>query len=105
MQTNALPKYDANDNPTGCCPRFNSTGWDRQELRFQEKLFALAKTKSIAHIPLNMGAVFRETFKAIEEAHARDPDDFLVLSRDRSHGRASTCSRSAGKCRACQRRA
>jgi hypothetical protein len=84
MQTNALPRYDATDNPTGCCPRFNPTGWDGQELHFQDKLFVSARTKSVAHIPLNMGAVFRETFAAIERAHARDPDDFLVLSRDRS---------------------
>ena len=31
-----------------------------------------------------MAAVFRDTLAAIERAKARDPDDFLVLSRDRS---------------------
>jgi hypothetical protein len=84
MQTNALPNYDGSDNPTGCCPRFDPSGWDHQELHFRDKLFVLAKTKSIAHIPVNMGTVFRETFKAIEAADARDPGEFLVLSRDRS---------------------
>ena len=46
MQTNALPTYDASDNPTGCCPWFNPEGWDACELHFEEKLFVKAKTTS-----------------------------------------------------------
>ena len=44
METNALPKYDMSDNPTICCPRFNTEGWDEQELHFKDKLFVNAKT-------------------------------------------------------------
>jgi hypothetical protein len=84
MKANALPNYDASDNPTGCCPRFDPAGWDEQDLRFADKLFVVATTKSFAHVPLDMAAVFRDTFAAIERAHARDADDFLVLSRDTS---------------------
>ena len=84
MQTNALPKYDARDNPTGCCPRFDPAGWDGQDLNFADKPFITARTKSVAHVPLDMAKAFRDTFAAIERAKARDPDDFLVLSRDRS---------------------
>jgi hypothetical protein len=84
VKANILPKYDASDNPTGCCPRFNPEGWDAQDIRFVEKPFVVARTKSIAHVPLNMGSVFRKTFAAIEQAHARDADDFIVLSRERS---------------------
>jgi hypothetical protein len=84
METNALPHYDASDNPTGCCPRFNPAGWDRQDLHFADKRFIAARTRSIAHIPLDMAPVFRSAFVAIERAKARGPDDFLVLSRDRS---------------------
>jgi hypothetical protein len=84
MEANVLPSYDASDNPTGCCPRFNPEGWDGQDLHFVDKPFVAARTKSIAHIPLDMTAVFRETFAAIEQAHARDADDFIVLSRERS---------------------
>jgi len=84
MKTNALPKYDATDNPTNCCPRFNPDGWDNQELHFKDKLFVKAKTKSLFHIPINMGSVFPKTFGAIEEAHAKSEDDFVVLSYDPS---------------------
>ena len=82
MQTNALPHYDASDNPTGCCPRFNPDGWDDQELHFDGKLFVKAKTKSVDHVPVDMGPVFERTFGAIEKASAYDPDNVIVLSRD-----------------------
>ena len=72
------------DNPTNCCPRFKQDGWDEQELHFKDKLFVKAKTKSIFHIPLNMGSVFPKTFSAIEKANARNDDDFIVLSYDPS---------------------
>ena len=84
MQVNALPAYDASDNPTGCCPRFNPENWDGQDLHFRDKLFVRAKTRSLAHIPLNMGSVFRKTFQAIEDAEAQSDTNFIVLSRDNS---------------------
>ena len=84
MDTNALPHYDASDNPINCCPRFNPEGWDEQELHFKDKLFVKAKTKSLFHIPLNMGSVYPKTFDAIEQAHAANMDQFIVLSHDPS---------------------
>ena len=84
MEINALPKYDMSDNPTNCCPRFKSEGWDEQELHFKDKLFVKAKTRSIFHIPLNMGSVFPKTFTAIEKAHAVSKDQLIVLSHDPS---------------------
>ena len=84
MEINVLPKYDMSDNPTNCCPRFNSEGWDGQELHFKDKLFVKAKTTSIFHIPVNMGSVFQKTFAAIDKANARDDNDFIVLSHDPS---------------------
>ncbi len=84
MNTNALPAYDASDNPTGCCPRFKPQGWDQQDLHFKDKLFVRATTRSLFHIPLDMGGVFKRTFAAIEASGARDNDDFIVLSRDLS---------------------
>lgn len=83
MLTNETPKYDARDNPTNCCPRFNPEGWDNQVLHFEKKPFVKAATVSLFHIPLNMGSVFGRTFAAIKEAHA-DHAGFLVLSRDDS---------------------
>jgi hypothetical protein len=84
MPTNALPAYDTSDNPTGCCPRFKPEGWDDQELHFEDKSFVKATTKSLFHIPVNMGSVFTKTFKAIENAHAQNENEFIVLSRDLS---------------------
>lgn len=84
MNVNALPKYDMSDNPTNCCPRFNPEGWDEQELHFKNKLFVKAKTRSLFHIPINMGSIFPKTFSAIEKADARNDDDFIVLSYDPS---------------------
>ena len=84
MEINKLPTYDMSDNPTGCCPRFNGQEWDGQDLHFEDKLFVQAKTRSVFHIPINMGAVFRNTFSAIEKADAHSDDDFIVLSRDPS---------------------
>ena len=84
MEINALPRYDMSDNPTNCCPRFNSEGWDEQELRFKDKLFVKVTTRSILHIPINMGSVFPKTFGAIDEANAKDEDEFIVLSYDSS---------------------
>lgn len=84
MDTNAIPAYDMSDNPTGCCPRFNPEGWDDQTLHFEDRLFVRAKTKSIAHIPVNMGKVFKKTFSAIADANATDEKNFIVMSRDQS---------------------
>lgn len=84
MEINALPNYDASDNPTNCCPRFNPEGWDGQELHFKEKLFVKAKTRSLFHIPVNMASVFTRTGKAMENAHAINENQFIVLSYDPS---------------------
>jgi hypothetical protein len=84
MDTNVLPKYDMSDNPTNCCPRFNTEGWDEQELHFKSKLFVKAETRCIFHIPINMGSVFPKTFAEIEKANARDDNDLIVLSYDPS---------------------
>lgn len=84
MKANTLPKYDMTDNPTGCCPRFQPEEWDDQKLHFEDKLFVRAKTRSVGHIPMNMGSVFGKTFKAIEQAGANSNDDFIVMSRELS---------------------
>jgi hypothetical protein len=82
METNALPRYDMNDNPTGCCPRFNPEGWDGQDLHFESKPFLKATTRSAMHVPLNMGKVFARVQAHIEAAEAFDPEDYIVLSHD-----------------------
>lgn len=88
MQTNQTPTYDASDNPTGCCPRFQPGGWDDRVLEFEDKRFARATTRSLFHIPLDMGPVFSRTQRRIEAARAEAGDQFVVLSRDLSPWRA-----------------
>ena len=84
MNVNQLPAYDASDNRTGCCPRFNPTGWDGQDLHFREKLFVKAKTRSLFNIPIDMSQVFKRMFTAIDAAGARSEKDFIVMSHDLS---------------------
>ena len=88
METNTLPHYDATDNPTGCCPRFNPEGWDAQELHFEDKLFVRVTTQSENYVPTNMAEVFESAGKAIEEAGALSFDDCIILSRDLSPSQA-----------------
>ena len=88
MHVNELPAYDTHDNPTGCCPRFEPGNWNGQELHFRGKLFVRARTRSIAHIPLNMGSVFKKTFDSIESADALPDKNFVVMSRELSPWRA-----------------
>ncbi len=84
MDINAVPHFDDTDNTTGCCPRFKPEGWDGQELRFRDKLFVHATTRSAMHMPLNMGSVFARVQDNIAEAGAYDADNFIVLSLEKS---------------------
>jgi hypothetical protein len=84
MKKNALPHYDDSVNTTGCCPKFNPEGWDGQELHFENKDFIRATTKSLLHIPVDMGSVFNRVQSRIVDADAYDPDNAIVLSRDLS---------------------
>ena len=83
MKPNELPKYDMNDNPTGCCPRFVPGPWDNLEVTFKDKLFVKGKTVSLFHIPLNMGGMMTKTMKMIKDAGALS-GNFLLLSHDPS---------------------
>lgn len=84
METNATPFNDTSVNTTGCCPRFDARGWDRQELTFRDKRFVRAHTMSVAHVPLNMGRVFARVLGHLEAHHAVDPAQSITLSRDLS---------------------
>ena len=88
METNALPRYDASENPNDCCPRFKPEGWDEQDLHFEDKLFVKATTRSLFHIPLNMGTVYPQITDAIEAVDAFDMEQVIVLSHDPSAWRA-----------------
>ena len=82
METNTLPHYDASDNETNCCPRFNPEGWNGRHLNFDNKRFLRATSRSVMHVPVNMGRVFERVDKAVEASGGWDMDDMIVLSRD-----------------------
>jgi hypothetical protein len=84
MAATTLPAYNMDNSETGCCPRFDPSGWDGGEFEFHERLFVRVTTISFLHIPLNIGAVFTKTFKKIEAAQAAPADEYLVLSTDPS---------------------
>lgn len=84
MQVNETPILDQSNNETGCCARFQPAGWNDQTFDFDNKKFVRAKTRSLMHIPINMGQVFGRTFQAIQDAQANDDEHTLVLSRELS---------------------
>ena len=84
METNTLPHYDMTDNATGCCPRFNPDGWDGRHLQFRGKRFLRATTRSVMHVPINMGSVFERVDESVEAAGGWDLDDMIILSRELS---------------------
>jgi len=84
MQTNALPRYDMSDNPTGCCPRFDPAGWDGQHIQLRDLPVVRAETHGVMHVPLDMGKVFGRVMEHIRQAGAEDTERFVVLSRDLS---------------------
>ncbi|MCE8006546.1 hydrolase [Aestuariivita sp.] len=88
MQTNQVPYYDDSDTPTECCARFDPTGWDAQELHFENKRFLRAITHSAMHIPLDMGRVFSRVHSHIDASGGYDKADIIVLSRDLSAWKA-----------------
>lgn len=88
METNRVPPHHAEDNPTGCCPRFHPEDWKDVKLRFRDKRFVRAETRSVVHVPLNMGSVFTRVGGRMEAAGAYDPADYITLSHDLSPWKA-----------------
>jgi hypothetical protein len=83
MGARNLPKISMTSPATGCCAEFDPAPWDEQEFTFENKLFIKTKTVNFCHIPLNMGAVFKNTCEKIRAADACD-GEFAVLSDERS---------------------
>lgn len=84
MEVNHVPQYDDSVNTTGCCARFNPSGWDGQALPFKDKKFVHAKTRSVMHAPINMGKVFARVQEHVQSQGAYDNNDYIVLSKETS---------------------
>ena len=82
MAENTLPRM-LTESETKCCPRFDPGPWDGKRFILKDRLFLKVKTRSLFHIPLNLGSVFTRTMRQITAADAT-PDDFVVLSWDPS---------------------
>lgn len=82
-----LPNLNRQSSTTGCCPVFNPAEWDGKTFEFDQKKFVKATTRSLFHIPLNMGSVISRTYKLIEQAGAQT-DEFVMLSLDISPWKA-----------------
>ena len=79
-----LPVFNMDKSESGCCPRFDPTGWDEEEFEFQDRRFVLSKTVNFMHVPFNMGSVIKKTWNKIQQAEAAPTDHYLVLSTDPS---------------------
>jgi hypothetical protein len=88
MDTNHVPIQHVEDNTTGCCPRFHPEDWTDVTLHFRDKRFVRAETRSLMHVPLNMGAVFTRVGGRIEAEGAYDPKDYITLSHELSPWKA-----------------
>ena len=84
MAHSTLPRFNMDRSETGCCPRFDPTGWDGEMFEFVERPFVRATTISFLHIPLNMGSVITKTLAKIEQAGASPGDEAFMLSSDLS---------------------
>ena len=84
MAATTLPKFNMENSQTGCCPRFDPTGWDGEEFEFRDRPFVRSRTINFMHIPLNMGSMIKKTFKKIQDAEAAPDDEYLILSTDPS---------------------
>ncbi len=79
--TSNLPLLDMSTSTTGCCAKFDPSGWDGQVFQFKNKPFIKDHTVSFMYIPLNMSKVMARMQKQAEENNAV-ADDFILLSQD-----------------------
>ena len=84
MVATTLPKFNMDNSETGCCPRFDPTGWDGEEFEFHHRPFVRSTTINVLHVPLNLGPVFKKTWRKIQAADAAPLNEYLVLSSDLS---------------------
>jgi hypothetical protein len=85
---NHVPVQDIAASPTGCCPVFQPQDWDGQIFVFEQKPFLKVSTRSLFHIPLNMGPVMQRASEMIERADAGNKREYLMLSHESSPWKA-----------------
>lgn len=75
-------------NETGCCPVPNVSDWDRRAIDLNQR-FIRRYTRSLLHVPMNMGSVMTALLAEAEAAGAAMPADHgMILSHEISAWRA-----------------
>ena len=83
-----FPRTYTDVNETGCCPVPDVEGWDRRTVELHQR-FIRMHTRSMFHVPLNMGSVMTALQAQAAEAGAEMPADHgMILSHDLSAWRA-----------------
>lgn len=80
MQLNHVPRV-SQDNPTGCCPKFNPLGWDGETFVFKNKHFVRFTNHDLFYLPLDLSRKIVRTMKAVEQAGATERVEHLMMSR------------------------
>lgn len=71
---------------TGCCPRFDSSKWQEQEITWNNKLFVRDHVLSIWHMPINYGSVMTHMQKKIQESGGTIVDNLWLNDEKSSWG-------------------
>lgn len=84
-----LPSTYTEINETNCCAVPNVDAWDKQKMEFSNKHFIRAHTKSLFHIPLNMGKIMKQLSEtATASGQALPEKETMILSREISPWKA-----------------
>ena len=81
--TSAIPKIDLTKSTTNCCTLINPADWDEKDFTFKDQRFVKVRSKSILHVPLNIGQVMKDAQAHIDNFNAR-ADSQLILSDETS---------------------
>lgn len=85
----SLPNTYTSRNETGCCPIPNLKYWHKKEMIFDNQHFIKMYTRSIFHIPLNMGKIMKKLNETAEKSKATMPmEQGMTLSREISPWKA-----------------
>ena len=85
----SMPSTHTNENKTGCCPVPNVAGWDKAEVKFENKKFIRMYTKGIMYVPINIGKIMTKLDKCARDAEAILPvEQAMILSHDISPWKA-----------------
>lgn len=81
--TSILPKVDFSQSTTNCCALINPADWDEKDFNFKDRRFVKVRSRSILHVPLNIGPVMKEAQAKIDNVNAR-AESQLILSDEAS---------------------